>query len=186
MISGFLTFLGVTTWPCPGKGTTTGRHTRTDLIPRTHLREKVPEEGFQEVAPLLSRHSCPHQLLLPQLPLLEAQPTLLQSRPEVFHECLPLFLQVKQQHLQRQRKGEQPFVKASWVQELYMNFVGGSLERDPLQKSYCYFLGSVGLSGFLVSAEVALKVTYMYKPILSSLFHTGQVEGRAIIELKGP
>lgn len=59
-----------------------------------------------------------------------------------------------------------------------MNFVGGPLERHPLQKRYCYFLGSVGLSGFLISAEVAFKVTYIYKAILLSLVHTGEGESR--------
>ena len=59
----------------------------------------MPEKGLQEVAPLLSGHGCPHQLLLPRLPLLEPQPALLQGAPKVFHQHLPLFLQVKQQHL---------------------------------------------------------------------------------------
>lgn len=68
----------------------------------------MPEKGLQEVAPLLPRHSCPHQLLFPHLPLLEAQPTFLQSHPKVFHQCLPLCLQVKQQHLWSQQEGEQP------------------------------------------------------------------------------
>lgn len=75
----------------------------------------MPEKGLQEVAPLLPGHGRPHQLLLPHLPLLEAQPTLLQGRPEVLHQRLPLFLQVKLQHLRRQQEGEPPFVKASWV-----------------------------------------------------------------------
>lgn len=61
----------------------------------------MPEKGLQEMAPLLSCHSCPHQFLLPQLPLLELQSALLQGSPKVFHQHLPLFLQVKQQHLQR-------------------------------------------------------------------------------------
>lgn len=73
----------------------------------------MPEEGLQEVAPLLPSHGCPHQLLLPQLPLLEAQPTLLQRCPEVFHQHLPLFLLVKQEHLQRWQEEEQPFIKVS-------------------------------------------------------------------------
>lgn len=72
----------------------------------SHLGEKVPEEGFKEAAPLLPRHSHPHQLLLPQFPLLEAQPTFLKSSTQVFHQHLPLLLQVKQQHLQQSREGK--------------------------------------------------------------------------------
>lgn len=94
-----------------GKGTT-GRHARRDLTLYTHLGEKVPEKGLQEVAPLFSCHSCPHELLLPQFPLLEPQPALLQGPPKVFHQHLPLFLHIKQQHLRKQQQAEQAFVRA--------------------------------------------------------------------------
>lgn len=40
-----------------------------------------------------------------------------------------------------------------------MNFVKGPLESVPLQKRYCYPLGSGGLSGLLTGAEVAFKGT---------------------------
>lgn len=165
---GLPTFPGVTPWPHTGKGTTSGRRTWTEPISHTHLGEKVPEKGLQEVAPLLPCHCGPHQLLLSQLPLLEAQPALLQSAPQALHHHLPLFLQVKQQHLWRSHRRAttcQSLVRPEGSCESCFFFFGGAgggaggTGKITPAKEILLLLGSVELSGLLAGAEVARKGT---------------------------